>query len=164
MSAQPPPDQPKESLAAFLIELDEEYLDWYEKSVKWLRRIWQPLYWSGLLIGACTAVVAALATEESLTSFGVIRSLLVVLPILGTFLSTIALQSQLSQRFQLREDGRRKVQHLLNSGRKRFAAALKPEDYSAIHDDLIEQLDLVEGEQGSGFFAFVHPARDTGSK
>src|SRR5215813_3140507 len=147
MSAQPLPDNPKDALAAFLAELDKDYVDWYERSVKWLRRLWHPLYWSGLLIGSCTAVVAALATEESFQSFGAIRSLLVILPILGTFLSTIAVQSQLSQRFQLRENGRREVQNLLNDGRQRFAAAQKSEDYSAVHNDLIKRLDTIEEQQ-----------------
>jgi hypothetical protein len=153
------PDNPKGALAAFLVELEQSYYAWYENSVKWLRRIWHPLYWSGILIGASTAVIAALATEESFKSFGVIRLLLVILPIVGAFLSTVVVQSQLSERFQPRENGRRRVQHLLNTGRQRFAAAQKPEDYSAIHADLVKQLDAVEDEQGSGFFSCVHPAR-----
>jgi hypothetical protein len=155
---QSPADNPKDALAAFLIEIDKVYYSWYENSVKRLRLLWHPLYWSGLLIGASTAAVAALATEQSFKSFGLIRMLLVLLPILGAFLSTIVVQSQLSQRFQLRENGRRKVQHLLNEGRQRFAEARSVEEYSNIHADLAGRLDQIEEEQGSSFFAFIHSA------
>jgi hypothetical protein len=34
-------DSPKEALAAFLVEVDEEYYKWYEKSVVMLRRLWR---------------------------------------------------------------------------------------------------------------------------
>jgi hypothetical protein len=41
-----PADNPKDALTAFLLEIDKSYYSWYEHSVKRLRRLWHPLYWS----------------------------------------------------------------------------------------------------------------------
>ncbi len=141
-----------------LIELHDEYYRWHESSVNIHRRLWHPLYWSGLLIGAATAAVAAFASDAPFSSFGVVRVSLILLPILGAFVSTVTVQSQLSRRFQLRENGRRRVQDLWNEGRVRYAAVKTDAEWTAIHDDLARRLDGIEQEQGASFFAFVHPA------
>ena len=146
---------PKDALAAFLIELHDLYYLWYAKSVTWHYAIWLPLHLAALLIGAATAVVAALATEESLKGLGIGRVLLVILPLVGTALSTAVVQSRLHHRYELRENGRRLVQSLWNEGRRRYAAATSPQEYSAIHEDLEKRLDRIEAEQGASFFSLV---------
>jgi hypothetical protein len=155
------PGNPKDALAAFLLELHDLYYDWYERSVNRHYAIWLPLHLAALLIGAATTVVAALASDEALAGHGIGRVLLVILPLLGTALSTAVVQSRLHQRYQLRENGRRQVQVLWNEGRRRFAAATAPEEFSAIHEELEKRLDQIEGEQGASFFSLVATAAPT---
>ena len=159
------PDNPKEALAAFLVSLHDRYYVWYSRSTKLHYEIWLPLHLASLLIGAATALVAALAPEESLKTFGTARILLIVLPVAATALSTITAQSRLHQRYQLREDGRRKVQNLLNEGRRRFAGAKEDAEYGAIHKDLEVAIDEIEKEQSASFFLLSksEPPRTTGT-
>ena len=156
-------DNPKKALVDFLRELREEYYPWYASSSTWHYRIWLPIHLIGLFSGFATAILAAIATEEWFKNYSAIRILLILLPALGTALTTVAVQSRLHERYQLREEGRRKIQDLWNEGRRRYAAATTPEDYTAIHAEMTKQVDQIEKEQSDVFFSLaVTVARSSG--
>jgi len=147
----------KAALNDFLIDLHDIWYVWYEKSVTRHYWLWLPITVFALLSGFATSIIAALATEESLKGFAFVRILLVVLPALGAALSTVAVQSRLHDRYNLREDGRRAVQALWNEGRRRFAAATTAQEYTTIHADLEARLDRIEKDQAIGFFSLAAP-------
>jgi hypothetical protein len=81
---------------------------------------------------------------------------LILLPALGSAATTVAVQSKLYERYQLREKGRLAVQSLYNEGRVKFAAASNDtQSYSAIHAELAKRLEQIENEQGTSFFSLA---------
>lgn len=148
------PSNPKDALAAFLIEIDESYYPWYDKSVKRLRRIWYGLHWLGMILGVSASAIASVVTEAEWEAAWV-RILLFLFPLLATIISTVVVQSRLAQRFELRENGRRIIQALSVDGERRYAAASTDGDYTKIHEDIAKRVEQLEKEQGATFFAIV---------
>jgi hypothetical protein len=156
-ATQQPADSPKAALAQFIQELHETFHAWYDRSVRRHYRTWLPLQLITLLSGFGTSILAAIMSDAAFTDFGAGRVVLVVLPAVGSAASTIAVQARLYDRYQLRERGRLGVQALYLEGQRRFAAATTPAEYSDIHGDLESRLNLLESEQGAGFFSFLKP-------
>jgi len=148
-------DSPKEALNAFLLEIDKDYYEWYEKNVKQLRLWWRLSEYVQIGSSFVTAILAAIATEEWFTSFGPFRIALILLPVFGAACTVAAAKSHLHERYQLREDGRRSIQNAFNSGRQRYAEASTPAEYAEIHAQLVKQLNEIEAQQSAGFFSFV---------
>jgi hypothetical protein len=154
-------DNPKDALADLLSDLHDIYYVWYEKASQRHYWMWLTTTIIGLLSGFATSIIAALATEESLRGFAIIRILLVVLPAVGASASTIAVQSRLHERHRLRENGREGVQCLWNEGRGKYAAAKCPDDYTIIYNNLVERLSVIEKGQAVEFFSFAHLKLDS---
>jgi hypothetical protein len=150
-------DNPKIALKAFLDELMTLYYPWYEKAVTGNRRLYWPLYIVGTLSGVGTVFLAGMAKEQDFAGWGIVRTLLVLLPLLGTAVTSILLQSRLFERYQHRENGRRLIQELYNDGRVAYSGAEKPEDYQRTLSDLVRRLNIIEAEQAEGFFGSVRP-------
>lgn len=148
-------DSPKKALEAFLKELSDVYYPWYDKSVKRHYHLSVPIQTIALFAGFATSVLAAVATQDTFKNFGVVRLLLILLPALGSAVTTIAVQSRLYERYQLRENGRRTIQAIYNEGRARYAAAGTPQDYTAIHTELVKRVDDVEAGQSAGIFSLL---------
>jgi hypothetical protein len=147
-------DTPKAALEDFLNELSDVYYPWYDKSVLRHYRIWLPVQFVTLGSVFASSIIAALLTDEAFKGLSAGRIALVVLPAIGGAAATIATQSRLYDRYQLREAGRLGIQNLVNVGRARFASAKDDADYAAIHNELIRDLEAIEAAQGQGFFSF----------
>jgi hypothetical protein len=148
-------DKPKAALDEFITKLINVYYPWYEKSVRRHYTVWLPLHIVSLFSGFATAILAAIATEQTFKNFSAIKLLLIILPAIGAAGSTVAVQSHLFERYQLRENGRRAIQNLYNEGLSRFAAAKSDDEYTAIHNDLIAKLNIIEEQQSTSFFLFL---------
>jgi hypothetical protein len=132
---------PQDALEVLLVELDEQYYPFFARATR--RLLWSCLVLQNvaLLSGFVTAIMAAVVTDEAFRSYSWIRVALICLPALGAALSTVMVQARLQERLQLREEGRRAIQEMLNEGRRRFASATKSEEFSEIHQDLNKQID-----------------------
>jgi Na+/melibiose symporter-like transporter len=148
-------DNPKAALAAYISELENDYQPWYESATVRNYWIWSIAQGTVIIAGLLTAVAAALATEESFKSFGFLRLILIVLPIIGTFAATFLVQTRVRDLFALRERGRQAIQRLVTKGRADFAAAIKPEEYTAIHLQLAKEVEEIEAAQTQSFFSAV---------
>ncbi len=154
------PDNPKAALEAFLMEIYNDYYIWYAGSVNWLRRWWRLAAYVQIISGFAAALLAAVATEDWFRGYGLLRVLLIVLPALTAAATVAVAQSHLYERYQLREEGRRAMQHLWNVGRQRFARAKTAEEYASIHQELASQVDEVEKQQGDNFFNVIKKSPD----
>jgi len=154
------PKDPKEAVDQLIKELIEIYYPWYDCAVKKHRWISLPLQWVGLLCGFATSILAALATQEFLTRFPFIRVLLIVLPALGSATATFLVQARINERYQLREDGRRSIQHLYNETRGKHAAATTPHADTTIYQDAVNRIDEIEKEQSISFFSLLSSKRE----
>jgi hypothetical protein len=148
-------DSPKKALEDFLNELIQVYYPWYERSVNLHYYVSIPIQTIALLAGFATAVLAAVATQDTFKQFGLVRLLLILLPALGSAATTVAVQSKLYERYQLRENGRRSIQAIYNEGRAKYAAAATPQEYTTIHTELIKKVDDVEAGQSTGIFSLI---------
>ena len=144
-------DNPKAALASFIEELETYYYSWYDQATTRNYYAWFAAQAVSLLSGFATALIAALITTEQLKSWSVGRTLLVVLPVLGSLASTYLVQTRVAELEALREAGRQTIQGLANEARVDFAAAVSPEEYSAIHRNLVAQVADLEREQSLGF-------------
>ena len=150
-------DNPKEALEQFVLELNEEYRPWYERSVTRIHWTWLPVHLVALFSGFAASILAALATDKTFESFSFVRTLLIVLPALGAAASTLTVQSRLHDWCRLRENGRRAMQDLYNEGRKQYAAATTNEEYASIHEELVRKVNAIEQTQGAGWFYLASP-------
>jgi len=149
------PDTPKAALESFLNDLHTTYYVWYDRSVRRHYNTWLPLQFLTLGSGFASSIIAALLTDDAFKGLSAGRIALVVLPAIASAAATIAAQSRLYDRYQLRERGRAGVQALINDGRMRFGGAKTDAEYGVIHKKLKDSLDLIEKTQGEGFFSFV---------
>jgi hypothetical protein len=147
-----PKDTPKEALESYLNHLRYAYYTWYARSVRRNYILWLTAQIMALCASFGTALAAALMSDDSFKGLAAGRITLVVLPVLGWLAATVTAQSRVYQRWKLREEGRRQFQFLWDDGMRRFAAATSPQEYSAIHADLVKQANHIEDGQSVGFF------------
>lgn len=149
------PDNPKDSLGASIIYLENAYLKWYERSVSRNQYFYHIIQVIALVSGFGTALVAALLKDEQFRGFSAGRIVLVVLPLIGSLCATVLAQSRVYERWRLRENGRLAIQALSNEGRQRYAEAKTPEEYTQIHKELNAKVDEIEKSQSAGYFSHV---------
>ena len=112
----------------------------------------------GTIVALATTVIAAFARKENLEHMPSIQVPLVILPLIGALLANFATEWRIIENYQLRENGRRSVQHLMNIGRAEYAAVTNAvERYTEIHRDLAERLDTIERDQSERFFVVAQP-------
>ena len=150
-------EDPKEALATFLNDLKNGYYPWYDARVDQLRLVSVTVKALGMIVAFATTTIAAFATKENMEQMPWMHLALVVLPLIGALLAAILAQWRIVEGYQLREDGRRSVQHLINIGRAQYAAAKEPQNFTDVHLDLAGKLNLVEREQGEKFFVIARP-------
>lgn len=147
-------DNPKQSLLEYFIYLEREY-SWYERAAKIHNVIWIVAQGTVIVSSLLTALVAALAHEQTFKSYDWLRISLIVLPLLGTFSSSVLLQTRVRDLLNLRDKGRQNVRTIIDNGKVEFAAATTEVKYTIIHRDLIEKMDKLDQEQTTGFFNFA---------
>jgi hypothetical protein len=80
----------------------------------------------GTIVAFATTVIAAFARKENLEHKPSIQVPLVILPLIGALLANFATEWRIIENYQLRENGRRSVQHLMKIGRAEYAAVTTP--------------------------------------
>jgi len=142
--------RPQAALEEFLTELHSVYENWYDRQTRKAYRRYMVLQAVALLSGFLSAVIAAVADAQTFVPWG--KTLLIVLPLLGSLAGTILLQSRTYDTWQLREEGRFQFQGLVGSGRLRAAAATSDEEFSKIHEELHRRAQEIEEKQSLSFF------------
>ena len=151
-------DNPKEALRSFIRELETFYYPWYDRATT---RNYYAMFAAqslSLLSGFATAILAVLLGVEQFKSWGIGHILLVLLPLLGSLASTFLVQSRIAELEALRERGRETVQRLANQGRVDFAGASSPEQYTQIHNALVDEVSSLEQEQSRAFQRIIPKA------
>ncbi|MBV8275589.1 MAG: hypothetical protein JO170_10085 [Verrucomicrobia bacterium] len=120
--------------------------NWYVSSIIQL---------ASIICGLLASVCAALSKAQPFSDWPLWTYLLIVLPLLGSGLSTFLIQSRMRQLHQLRERARIEVETLMYDARARFAAVASPEEYSTLHQELIAEIKKIETKQSEGFFGIV---------
>jgi len=141
------PDTPKEALEAYIFELDKEFYRWYDKASRRNKYFWLIAQVTVVVSGFATAIVAALIDHLASVGLTFLRVLLIALPILGSFAATLLVQTRILERKALRERGRQAIQGLIAKARSDFAAAGSNDDFTAVHQQLIKDVQAVEAEQ-----------------
>lgn len=137
------------------MELQSDYLPWYTKAVATLRRSTMPLQLIALLSGFATSILAAIFTGRETPLPDAIRVIIIVLPALGSALSTFIVQAKLFERYQLRENGRLAIQSYHTEAKAKYAFLKTDEELFKFHDDLRKRVDKVEALQSDRFFGFM---------
>lgn len=146
------PDNPKDALRDYILELERNYYPWYRKSST--RHAWAWGIGQGVAIvaGILAAVLAAAAREDTFESFGRLRTALILLPIIGAVASALLAQTRVRELLALRERGREQMQALISQARADYAAASHDfDELSAIHRALVAQVARLEREQAAEF-------------
>jgi hypothetical protein len=163
------PDNPRDALRDYIRHLEKHYYQWYRRSVRVNYYIMLSAQLIALIAGFTTSLVAAVFND----AFGApnsdkpdkaVKIILIVLPFIGSLASTVLIQSHVSERWRLREEGRIAYQSLITDGRRRFATATKPDEFAEIYKDLEKKALQIEKRQSVRFFehppAFIQP-KDT---
>lgn len=148
------PDDPKQALYEYFHYLEREY-SWYERAAVLHNVVWFVAQGTVIIVSLLTALIAALAHDETFKDYGLLRACLIGLPLLGTLASSVLLQTRVRDLLNLRDRGRQDVRTIIDQGRAEFAAATSPERYTEIHRELITKMDKLDKEQTVGFFAVV---------
>ncbi|WP_415901345.1 hypothetical protein ACMXYR_09280 [Neptuniibacter sp. QD29_5] len=148
-------ESPKEAVSSYINSLSVDYYKWYDEQKNRNKRWWSILNF--LIIGASviTTIMAALQTSEIgfiKNNITVIQVLLVLIPLIGTAASAVLMQTKALELYNLREKGREEIQYLLDDGKRRYAACNTDEEYSKLHEYLVNEVRKVEQSQASDFF------------
>jgi hypothetical protein len=157
-------DNPKESLASYIRELQDLYYPWYDRKQRIYKRQWQILQGVTIVSGFATAVLAALLQDRSLSGITWAWALMVILPILGALASTLLMQTRSLELIALRERGRQTIQYLVSFSKNRYAFLSGPEEISQYHEWLIQEVSKLAQEQAAGFIALAPTRFDVSGK
>lgn len=156
-------DDPKEALAQYIDDLERNYYPWYERAMTRNYYCWFTAQAVSLLSGFATSLVAAIFDPSQISSWGLVRVSLVVMPLIGSLASTYLVQARVAELEALRENGRQTIQRLANDARLQFATASAPQDYTEIHKNLLQQVTDLEEEQSRTFQRLVPKQMSFGS-
>jgi len=153
-------DSPKDALVAYIDELEKSYYQWYKRKQSNYSTVWMSLQALAVVAGLATSVLAAVIHDEYFMGIGWGRIILVILPIVGSFASTLVGQTRAFELASLREQGRETVQYLVSLAKADFAAISDPKDYSQLHRWLVQQIHQLEQEQAVGFLTVASSRQD----
>lgn len=157
------PDNPKDALRMYILELEQDYYPWYSRSSNRLQWGWGVGQATALIAGVLASVLAAAASHESLSKFGVVRTALVLLPIVGALASSLLAQTRARELLALRERGREAIQALISRARADYAAASEDSArLSSLHASLVQEVSRLEREQAVGFLSIAPGAAAAG--
>lgn len=152
-------DEPKAALQEYIEQLSTDYYTWYKRRHVAHRRFWSVGQIVVLLAGFLATAAGALATADSELSRSLpVRLVLIFLPMLGALVSALLSQTRTREMMALREQGRERIQYLVDRARVDFAAASKSgqaDKLTEIHRALVEDVSLLEKEQGRIYFLTV---------
>jgi hypothetical protein len=157
------PDRPKEALEKYIADLQENYYPWYERASRNNYYLWLIAQIVAVFAGFATAIIAALMDHLANVGLTFLRILLIALPIVGSFAATLLVQTRALERKALRERGRRTIQGLIAEAKERYAAAKVDTDFTAVHRQLIENVQAEEAYQATEFVRIAPEAFQTRS-
>ena len=144
------PSNSQAAFAAYVMELERDYLPWYDKASKcwqWVVMIGQCI---ALFAGVLASILAAAASAEAIAQFGVLRTALVILPALGAFAATVLVQMRARHFLAIREKGRMRMQDIISRARASYAmAGTDPNALAMALAAVVAEVNLLEGEQAS---------------
>jgi len=149
------PDNPKDALYHYIVELECQYYPWYGHASERLKRTWAVGQSIALTAGVLASVLAAAANEQEFVSFGWVRTGLIVFPLVGALASSLLAQTRVRELLALRERGRERMQDLISKAKADYAAALDAGRLAAIHASLIAAVSALEREQAADFFSIA---------
>ena len=147
------PDTPKAALENYINELRTLYYPWYETASEHNYRYFQAAQAISILAAVATAILAAIMTGEQFASWG--RVSLIILSILGSLVPSLVAQTRLRELWALREQGRQKVQYLIETGTAQFASASTSSEYTKIHVWLVDEIATLEADQSRRFYEII---------
>jgi hypothetical protein len=145
----------------YVQEIEIDYYTWYEKSVNGLKFVTLPLQYAAFISGIVASLLAAIFTGGTDPLPPIVRFLLIILPALGSSLTTFIVQAKLFERYELREAGRIAIQSYCAEARQKVASLKSDEEVSTFHDELRKRIDEVEGRQSSSFFHLMGTSKDS---
>jgi hypothetical protein len=143
------PDTPRQAFERYILELENEYLPWYE-SASTSKKVWWIFGQSTALVATgATVFIAGLVDKELFTQY---RWLLVLLPLVGAFATTMLAQTRVRDILALREAGREQMQGLISKAKVDFAA-LKDSEVSEAHAKLVTAVSHIEQAQAANILS-----------
>lgn len=150
------PENPKEALRMYILELERDYYPWYNRSSNRLKWGWGLGQGTALIAGVTASVLAAAASDQSLKTFGLVRTALVLLPIVGALASSLLAQTRARDLLALREHGREVMQALISRARADYAAAADDSvRLASLHTALVKEVSQLERDQSAGFLSIA---------
>ena len=144
------PATSRQALAAFAATVKNDFESWYERHARACYRWYIMLQAVVFVSSIITAVIAALSNGKNFDLWA--KYVVVVLPLLGAFATTLLSQLQLYQLWRLREEGRIAFQAIALDADLLGPAAKTDEECSKIHEGLLCRLNEVEVRQSATFF------------
>jgi hypothetical protein len=146
---------PRAALATYIRELEEHYYPWYDSAASRNYFLWSIAQAIALLSGFATALIAALLRDDQFQTWAFGRTLLIVIPLVGSLASVFLVQSRIVELEALRERGRQEIQRLAAEARANYASATTPEKLLEIHQALISAVAALELEQARGWQSLI---------
>jgi hypothetical protein len=155
-------DSPIAALQAYVEDLKTDYYPWYLRATNLHSWLWAIGQGVAIVASLSAALVAALTTQQQFAEYT--RGVLVVLPLVGTFASSLVLQTKVRELLSLRERGRERIQTLISMAQADFADAHGDDKkVTAIHKALVESVSQLEREQSLEFFAVAPGSSSKGA-
>lgn len=159
------PDNPKDALASYILELRQHYYPWYASHSRRHSQFLAIGQGVAIVAGMLASVLAASVTKEMMIQFGFIKTALVVLPLIGTLASSFLAQARVRELLALRERGRERIQALVSQAEADYAAAADDDaKLTAIHSALVAEVSQLEQHQAVEFLVVAPGAAGTGAK
>lgn len=145
-------ETPKEAFGDYIRELEDDYYGWYAKASNRNKVAFVILQGTAILAGTGTAVVAALVKELE-----ALRLVLVLLPLLGTFVTALLAQTRVREVLAIRELGREQVQRLISDAKAEYAATSANADmhFTQLHKKLIADVSHIERQQALNALSII---------
>jgi hypothetical protein len=146
------PDTPRQAFERYIVELENEYLPWYARAAN-TNKIWWVIGQSTAIVATgATVFIAGLVDKDLFTQY---RWLLVLLPLVGSFATTMLAQTRVRDILALREAGREHVQALISKAKVNFAA-LKDNEVSEAHAKLVDEVSRIEKSQAANILSIAN--------
>src|SRR5262249_6810406 len=94
------PNEPQGGLEQFILELEHDYYPWYDRASTFNKVMWMIGQGTAIVAGAASAVVASVLEPAELPTF---KWLLVLLPLIAAFATSLLVQTRVREVLALRE-------------------------------------------------------------
>jgi hypothetical protein len=132
----------------YIAVLKRDYLPWYERASSRYYLYWSTCAFVSVVAGFAASVVAALINDDTFSFQPYGKTLLIILPAIGSLAATLLTQFRFEEVQDLREIGRIEMQDMIAWAGGQLAAAEDKEKCSAVYEELRKKvLDLETGQR-----------------